>query len=198
MFSLRYENKMAAPIGKAGKFTNITKRLVNSAAVKKFGDYVLQIMRDYKSSTMDIFKDARDRPIKAAFYITGLSAIGYLGSTNPDEDSFDRALVDASNDLLQVSDLVRNQTSDSHTQDLLEMRNKGVLKRMNLGVCSIMWRDNYSRNLSLFDSTCTHLKVPWKEFPERIVDIGVHGRWLQLEKAMIDYDVNENEFEGIW
>lgn len=40
MFSLRYENKMAAPIGKAGKFTNITKRLVNSAAVKKFGmDY---------------------------------------------------------------------------------------------------------------------------------------------------------------
>lgn len=156
---------------------------------------MLQIMRDYKSSTVNIFTDIRDRPIKASVYITSLCVAGYLCSTNPDENSFDRALVNASNDLLQVSDLVRNQISDMHLQSLLEMRNKGVLRRMNLGVCSIIWRDNYGANLGLFDSSCKHLKVPWKEFPKRIIDVGIHERWLYIERAMIDYDVNENEFE---
>ncbi|KAJ8040537.1 Mitochondrial import inner membrane translocase subunit Tim29 [Holothuria leucospilota] len=159
------------------------------------GQYVMQILRDYKSSTLDIFTDARDRPIKAAIYITGISVVGYCWSKNPDEKLFDEALLNASNDLLQVSDLVRNPDSNSHLQDLLEMRNKGFIRRMNLGVCSLMWRDNFGTDVSLFDSSCKHLKVTWKEFPNRILDVGFHGRWLYLEKAMQDYDVNYKEFE---
>ncbi|XP_071486546.1 mitochondrial import inner membrane translocase subunit Tim29-like [Diadema setosum] len=162
---------------------------------KKISDYVQNMYRDYKSATLDIFSDMKERPIKAGFYITSLGLIGYTWRQNPSEEGFDQELVEASNDLLLLSNFTRNPDSDRHVQKLLLLRNNGVLRYMNLGVCSIVWEDNFDKRVSSFDATCKHLKVSWREFPDRIRDVGFMGRWFYLSKAMEDYDVNYLEFQ---
>lgn len=160
------------------------------------GEYLSNMHRDYKAATVDVFTDMKERPFKAAFYIASLSAIGYMGSQAPDEENFEKELVEASNDLLLLSNLTRNQGSDIHVQKLMALQNAGVLRYMSLGVCSLIWEDHFDKRVALYDAKCDYLSVSWREFPDRIRDVGFMGRWHYLSKAMEDYDINEFEFQN--
>ena len=161
------------------------------------GQYLLGIANDYKEAGQDILKDMKDKPLKSAFYIGTLSTLIYFCRHNPTEDSFREQLQNNANDLLLLSDLIRNPVSDSHVQKLISGYNEGVVRRLNLGVCSLMWLDNYDPQVDLYKAQCKPLKVGWLEMRERIVDIGVLERWIYMEKAMIDYDVNPAEWEEL-
>ncbi|XP_041475883.1 mitochondrial import inner membrane translocase subunit Tim29-like [Lytechinus variegatus] len=163
---------------------------------KKIGDYLSNMYRDYRAATVDVFTDMKERPFKAAFYIATLSAIGYMWSQAPDEENFEIELVNASNDLLLLSNLTRNQSSDGHVQKLTALQNAGVLRFMNLGVCSLIWEDNFDKRVAMYDAKCDYLAVSWRELPDRIRDVGFLGRWHYLSKAMTDYDINEFEFQN--
>ena len=63
------------------------------------------------------------------------------------------------------------------------------------GVCSFMWVDDYSSESDLFKVKCSPLKVGWRDMPQRIIDIGVLGKWWWIEKAMVDYDIHEEDWE---
>ena len=151
---------------------------------------------DYKAAVSDIFTDAKNYPYRATFYITTLACATYAWTQNPDEKDFDKALLDSSNDLVLLSDAIRNPDSDAHIQKVTTLRNEGVLRRMSLGVCSVMWRDNYDKNLALYDAKCDHLQVKWRNFHERILDVGFMNRWWYLNRAMEDYDINYREWQG--
>ncbi|XP_054764730.2 mitochondrial import inner membrane translocase subunit Tim29-like [Lytechinus pictus] len=163
---------------------------------KKIGDYLSNMYRDYRAATVDVFTDMKERPFKATFYIASLSAIGYMWSQAPDEENFEIELVNASNDLLLLSNLTRNQGSDGHVQKLTALQNAGVLRFMNLGVCSLIWEDNFDKRVAMYDAKCDYLAVSWRELPDRIRDVGFLGRWHYLSKAMTDYDINEFEFQN--
>ncbi len=151
---------------------------------------------DYKAATKDIFTDAKNYPYRATFYITTLTCATYAWTRNPSDIDFDSTLLDASNDLVLLSDAIRNPDSDAFIQRCTVLRNEGVLRRMNLLVCSVMWWDNYDKDLALYDAQCDHLKVKWRNFQERILDVGFLGRWWYLNRAMEDYDINYKEWEG--
>ncbi|XP_022087274.1 mitochondrial import inner membrane translocase subunit Tim29-like [Acanthaster planci] len=160
----------------------------------KAGTYIANILRDYKGATLDIFTDARERPIKATIYIAILGSAAIAAWNNPDEQSYDRSLLDARNDVLLLSDPIRNRASDRHLQGLMELRNQGRIRRLNLVVCCVMWRDDYSKALGRYDSQCEYLRPSWRDFNQRVLDVGLMNRWYYLEKAMVDYDVNDEEF----
>ena len=58
-----------------------------------------------------------------------------------------------------------------------------------------MWIDKYSSNVCLSKAQVPPLKVGWLDLKERVIDIGVLGRWRRLEEAMNNYDINEEEWE---
>ncbi|XP_071799788.1 mitochondrial import inner membrane translocase subunit Tim29-like [Asterias amurensis] len=164
--------------------------------VGKASTYVSNVARDYKGATVDIFTDARARPVKAAVYATAFCCSVVALWNNPDEKSYHVSLQNACNDVLLLSDAIRNPKTNAYIQSLMMLRNEGQIRRMNLVVCSIMWRDNYSKEVNLYDSQCDYMKPGWRDFDKRILDVGFMNRWFFLEKNMVDFDINEEEFEG--
>ena len=143
---------------------------------------------------MDTKQDIRDHPIKAAIYFTTLGATGYFIKTNPSEENFHEHLMDYRNDLATVGEPIRNPTSDFYLQAIMGYANAGVLRYTNVGVCSVMWVDNFDPQVDLFEAHCKSIKVGWLEWKDKVVDIGVLGRWRLMDQAMIDYDINPHEW----
>jgi hypothetical protein len=154
----------------------------------------MMVLEDYKMVVIETGQDMKERPIKAGIYIGLLGAIGFLGKTNPSEGSFREELLENMDELLLIGEPIRNPNSDGHMQKLMWCYNNDQIRRLNLGVCSLMWQDNFAKEVDLFEAQCKPLKVGWLDMKERVLDIGIAGRWLWLNKAMIDYDINPTEW----
>ena len=158
------------------------------------GGYLKAILEDYKAVAVETGQDIKARPIKSGFVFSILGAVTYLIKTNPSEQSFRAGLVENTNDLLQLSDAIRRPSCDDHMQMLVKGYNEGTIRRLNLGVCSIMWLDNFDKDVDFFQAHCKQLRVGWLNMKERIVDVGVVNRWIYLEKYMEDFDINPQEW----
>ena len=154
-------------------------------------------MNDYKEVSKEILQDMKSHPVKSSVYIGTIGTIIYFNKHNPTEDNFRYQLQNNANDLLLLSDLVRNPDSDNHIQKLVRSYNEGLVRRLSLGVCSFMWLDNYDKDVDVYQARCKSLKVGWLEMKDRIIDVGVLDRWIYMEKAMIDYDINPAEWEEL-
>ena len=158
------------------------------------GNYFKRILTDYGDVAKETLQDMKARPIKSSVILSLLGATGTLVKTNPDEVSYREHLRKYANEMLLISDAIRNKTANEHLLFVTQSYNEGRIRRMNLGVCSIMWFDNYDKDLSLFKAQCKHLRSGWLEMADRTVDVGVFGHWLILENKMIDYDINTDEW----
>lgn len=121
----------------------------------------------------------------------------YSSRHNPDETMFREQLIQSSIKLIQVGEPIRNPVSVQHIKWLEQCYNEGLIRRINLGILSLIWLDNYDRDCFLYKAVCSYLKPRYITFHERIVDVGFLERWWLLERKMKDYDVNEAEFSVV-
>ncbi|XP_071118872.1 mitochondrial import inner membrane translocase subunit Tim29-like [Haliotis cracherodii] len=163
--------------------------------IEKIGDYFNMIFQDYKTVVVETIQDIKKQPVKSSFYISTLAGLGWLYKTNPSETSFRTQLIHSSQDLLLIGEPIRNPTSDNHIQDLSLTLKDGKLRFLSLGILTLVWRTQHSHWTGLYDAQCKQLKPQWSEFHKHIVDVGVLGRWIYLDKAMIDYDINTEEWD---
>ncbi|XP_063787360.1 mitochondrial import inner membrane translocase subunit Tim29 [Pseudophryne corroboree] len=152
------------------------------------------LLRDYGEACKDIVVGAKERPGKAATYLSLLAGVGVCSSTAPSEDSFQCCLLEASASLLLLSPWTRSGKSDQHVQRLIELRNGGRLRYVNLLLFSLVYEAPYDPECDLYASQCSHLQSRWSDFPHRVLDIGFFGHWWLLQNKMKDFDVNEEEF----
>ena len=55
---------------------------------------------------------------------------------------------------------------------------------------------NYSSKAGLYTAQCEYLQPTFKEMiSERLIDIGIHGKWTMFEEALKEYDVNIDEWD---
>jgi len=160
----------------------------------KIGKYFRSIYEDYRTVAVETWADMKKAKVKSAVYITSLTGSGVLIATNPSETLFYEQLVNNLNDLMMVGDPIRNVNSENHTQMLSRYWNERRLRRFTFGVCSVMWVDNFDRQVDLYEAQCKHLKVGWLDWWKTVVDVGVAGRWRYLDRAMLDYDINPEEW----
>ena len=136
----------------------------------------------------------KDRPLKSAFYCSLLTGAVVLIKTNPGESELTTRLIEHSEELLLLSDLIRNPNSDKFVKKVTKLRTEGRLKYRNLLLCSLLCETNYNTELGMYGAKCKYVKPHWTEFHKTIVDVGVLGQWRNLEAAMKDYDVNSEEW----
>ena len=117
--------------------------------------------------------------------------------TNPDQSSFEAALLEHSNQLGLLSPWIRNAKSDGHVQSLVKYRNEGRLRHASLGLLSLVYWANYDTDSTLYEAQCPNLSMPWLEFHQRVLDVGFGSRWWILDSKMQDYDMNEGEFKHL-
>lgn len=96
--------------------------------------------------------------------------------------------------LILVGEPIRNPVSVQHIKWLEQCYNEGLIRRLNLGILSLIWVDNYDKDCSFYKAVCPYLKPRFVTFHERIVDVGFLGKWWLLERKMKNYDINEAEF----
>jgi len=158
------------------------------------GQYFGNIYNDYRTVAVEATQDAKQHPFKTSAYFASLSVAAYFIKTNPTKQQFESQVTECSNDIAVVGEPIRNPDSDKHIQHLTCCANAGLLRRTTFGLFSVMWTDNYDSSVDVYEARCKLLKVSWAQWPERIVDIGILGRWRWLEQAMIDYDINPAEW----
>ncbi|XP_022071086.2 mitochondrial import inner membrane translocase subunit Tim29 [Acanthochromis polyacanthus] len=169
------------------------EKLKNSKA----GVWCRSLVSDYKEAGREMVVGAWERPLKASVYGTLLGGAYACFYTKPDRTSFEADLLERSNQLGLLSPWIRSGTSDGHVQNLVKLRNEGRLRHASLGLLSLMYRSDYDPDVTLYEAQCSNLSVPWRELPQRVLDVGFAGRWWILDSKMKDYDVNEAEFKHL-
>lgn len=161
------------------------------------GVWCRSLASDYKEACREVVVGAWERPLKATVYAALLGGAWACFHTNPDRFSFEAALLERSSQLGLLSPWIRSASSDGHMQSLLKLRNEGRLRHLSLGVLTLVYHSDFDPDVALYEAQCSNLSVPWREFPQRVLDVGFAGRWWILNSKMKDYDVNEGEFQHL-
>ena len=155
------------------------------------------IVRDYKQTFIDTFKYAKRKPFLASVQLTTLGFTIFASKLNPNMESYHEQLLDASNKHSLVSDLIRNKVSSERLKCLMKYRSEDRLKISNFLIMSIVTLQMYPDGFDSYDRHCNTLHSRWlhlRDWKSRIVDYGFLNRWYMLEKMMMNYDVNDDEF----
>ncbi|XP_077476206.1 mitochondrial import inner membrane translocase subunit Tim29 [Stigmatopora argus] len=160
----------------------------------KAGTWSRSLLSDYKEACSEMVVGMWEHPVKASVSFTVLGGVFACFSSKPDYSSFEAALLKHANQLGLLSSWIRNATSDSHVQSLLQLRNEGRLFHVNLGLLSLIYFTDHSPDTTLYEAHCSSLAKQWREFPRCIMDVGFVGRWWNLDSKMTNYDINEDEF----
>lgn len=173
---------------------NVSYIKIYKALVFIAGSFLYNIFNDYKVVAVETIQDCKDRPLKASVYISLLSFIGLLYKTNPTERDFRQELIEDAQEMLLIGEPIRNVNTDRYLCSLLEAKRDGRLRYQSLLFFSIVYFDNASHEADLFEARCKLVKPHWKDFYKSIVEVGILSRFVNLRKAMIDYDVNPEEW----
>ena len=115
----------------------------------------------------------------------------YSSREVPSEHSYYAELLDWSNELSLVNQMEQNQVSKSHIDRTLDLYASNRLRYINLGLVAIVMEIPTYPECKNYHNTCVHLQPRWWTFHNRIVDIGMYGRWVVIQRKMLDYDINE-------
>lgn len=123
-----------------------------------------------------------------------LGSLYYFSQHNPDVGSYRDQLVNDESKIAQVTHPLRNPESENYVTWVEQCYNEGIIRRLNLGIMSFIWLDDYDERSSVYKANCSYLQPRYLTFYQRIIDIGFMDKWWLLEKKMEDYDVNIAQF----
>lgn len=155
------------------------------------------IYLDYYEVFKDVQKSVKAKPVRASLYGTSILLVLNLFRTNQDLRSYNGEIISACNRVGAVIEKSRNPVSNEFVQKVGELNCQGLLRQVDLGFSTLVYRDECRPELALFRYNCSYLKPSILEYlKERIVDFSLLGRWLILEQKMRDYDINDTEYDN--
>ena len=165
-------------------------------SLKKFNDYLYSMSNEYKHVMASIFTDCREAPVKSTTITTGLGCLFFLYLKNPSYNIFLSQLTAALCDLSSTGTAIRSPRCQQRLEDLSKLHRLQHLNYSSFVLFSILWNSDHNFDLKTYASTCKFVATGWKELisENRIVDIGIAGRWRLIDNTMIDYDINESEW----
>lgn len=158
--------------------------------VEKWLLYWKGLLNDYSDVFIDVGKHIRDKPIRSSIYAAFGASIIYCAKHNPSETDFIEKLRYHNADMILVDKSCHNPISSKYLVFLERCYNEKIIRRLNIGIGSFLWIDDYDRALGLYKVTCKYTKPDYLTWHKRIIDVGFMDKWWKLEEKMIDYDVN--------
>lgn len=156
------------------------------------------IYLDYYEVWKEVQRGAKSRPLKATFYGGSTLFILNLFRTNEGLRSYHSEVISACNRIGSVTENSRNPKSSEFVQQVGELNGHGLLRQIDLGFSTIIYKTDSNPELALYRYNCPHLNPSIKEFIlKHIVDLGFLGHWLMLEVKMHDYDINDREYDNL-
>ena len=178
---------------KVNRVNNMLLPQFENLKQRKLGKKAYTVFVDYKTVFKEFYRHSKEKPLRSLSTLATLLGLYYVYDKNPDAESYHDAVLGCANELLQLSHLIRNPSSDKYVQQILEFQNQRRLRVQSLGLLSVVWVSEFGPHCDLYEKHCPYVQPRWFTLPQRIIDVGFHGRWFFLDKAMKDYDVNEAE-----
>ena len=157
-------------------------------------NYLNSYYQDYKAVAVETKNDIKSHPIKASFCLLGFGILGFFHKTVPDEASFLDKFLESTTELAIVGEKIRNPETVAFMRSIVQHQNKERLHYTNFGLFSIVWFSDHGNGVDLFEAHCQHLQPKWRQYRDRIVDVGVLGQWVWIQQYMHDYDINPDEW----
>lgn len=159
--------------------------------VEKWALYWRSLCRDYRDVIVDVGKHIKEKPVRSSIYgALGASAI-YLYKHNPSETDFIEQLRLHNANIILVDQSCHNLISSQYLIFLERCYNEKIVRRLSLGIFSLLWLDDYDRAIGLYKATCKYTKPDYLTWHKRIIDMGFMDKWWKIDEYMHDYDVNE-------
>lgn len=164
---------------------------IKGTIVEKWLRYWRGLGIDYRDVFANVGQQMKEKPIRSSIYCSLIAATWYSAKHNPSEIEFYDRLRKHNTEMILVNQTCHNTVSAEHLKFLERSVNAGIVRKLNLGVCSMLWLDNYDKAIALYQATCTYTQPDYLTWYKRVIDIGFLDKWWKLEEKMIDYDVNE-------
>ena len=127
-------------------------------------------------------------------WLPGTCGLVVAWNTSPGERQFGDQLLAADGRLRVIAPHLRRPAAERHVRRLRQLQADRRLQTQNLGPVSLLWEQPYPEGTALHAAQCSHLRPSRLAFYERVLDVGVFGRWWQLWRTMREYDVNDELF----
>lgn len=182
------------------KFTAIQSRINNfevperfkGTIVEKWMQYWKGLVTDYRDVFLGVIQQSKEKPIRAAIYGGLGGAAVYSYKHNPNETDFIEQLRLYNIKMVLLDPVCQNRVSSQYLIFLERCYNEGIVRKLNLGIFSLLWLDNFDRALGLYKATCPFTQPELLTWHNRIIDVGFLDKWWKIEEKMIDYDINED------
>lgn len=167
-----------------------------SRRIDKLGQPLVNIARDYRDTFADLKKHFKEHPWRSACYAAMCVLLQQTWRRKPDSVSYFDTLVVYSNELSMVASTSRNQRSERYISKLVHQHSRLKLMYVNLGVLALIVERRSYPDVKSFPESCPQLRQPWWTVHRNIVDVGVWGSWRNIHNEMVDFDVNEEEWNS--
>ena len=151
--------------------------------------FVINVAEDYGAVGKDTLLEARNRPVKTSIILSALTLAAIAFKMNPSESDYFDGLRDFNNDFIQVHSSSRRSESEKYLIDIQRLLYANRLRHENWGLFSLIVHDEFNQSCDVYEARCKYLKPSWFSLPDRVVDVGVFSRWLNIVDAMKDFDV---------
>lgn len=148
------------------------------------------MINDYTTVFRELAEESRSRPVATVAKFCAAGVIVHVAMENPSEVQYRGALIEANDDLALLPRALRNPVSYDYVKELVHISGQGRLHFTNLGLFSIVTRGDYTPGVVSFEAQHWSVSSWARDIKDRIVDVGFYGRFPNLEKAMVDWDVN--------
>ena len=161
--------------------------------IDKWGQPLRVIAMDYVEVTKDVYQGVKTKPIKSLVYALVGSSFLVTWRTKPDADSYTDRLLEHCNEFHLCSQSVRNKETAKYLENIVAKLSVQELEYKNFGFFGVMMERDGTPVCHNYHMTCKYVRKRWWDRWRRVVDVGFWGKWWALDRAMADYDVNEEE-----
>lgn len=155
---------------------------------------VTNAANDYQTTFKEMWKGFVTSPEKSIFKLLAVGVVGYGMHECPQEQEYLAQLADYNNRLVLLPESVRSATATEYIQDIMAAKCQGRLSFYNFGLVSVATKSEEPADLRLFTKTTFNMGYfdSLLYFRDHICDIGFRGRWMRMDEAMVDYDINDD------
>lgn len=162
--------------------------------ISRWGQPLKRIVIDYAEVSKDLAVDAKTKPVKYAFWLILGGILTTFYTRCPDLKSYRKEIIDYSNELGLCAESARNNKTKAYIDEVSNSLDNDCMVYWNLGICALIIQQSHSLSCKNYLEICGYLQPRLWTFHRRLIDIGIWNQWITLNRVMIDFDVNEDEF----
>lgn len=175
------------------KASNSSK--IKGTIIEKLITFWQSLFRDYKDVFYESLNDIKGNPKKSIIIFSLLGGVTICWQMNPNDISYRESVIKNSHRVFLLGTAIRNPACVEYLKLIETYYNQGRIQRISLGLCSFIVLNSKSSNTALYRENCEYLQPSYLSMiSNNILDVGFLDKWWIMERKMLDYDVNPEEW----